>query len=98
MAPLLAGFEANLRDLKQGHMPKISHLPITFEDIQTPKVMNLQFDPHEGMEDLMGEVGTFEERVDGEIIEHCGHCEHESNGQVESDSEQGDAVASTANE
>ena len=63
MAPLLAGFEANLRAFRDGHMPKISHLPLTFEDVQTPKVLNLQFDPHEGIDDLMGEDGPFEEKM-----------------------------------
>ena len=52
-------------------MAKISHLPLTFEDVQTAKVLNLQFDPHEGMDDHMGEEGTFEVKVEGEISEHC---------------------------
>ena len=71
VAPLLAGFQASLKAFRDGNLPKISHLPITFEEIQTHKVMNLQFDPHEGMLDLMGEDGTFEERMEGEIAEHC---------------------------
>ena len=77
VAPLLAGFEANLRDLKNGHMPTISHIPLTFEEVQTPKVQNLQFEPLEGMTDLIGEDGIFEEKGDDwEVIEHCEHCEH----------------------
>ena len=35
VAPLLRGFEANLRDLKNSHMPKISHIPLIIEDSQS---------------------------------------------------------------
>ena len=62
VAPLLRGFEANLRDLKYGHMPKISNIPLKIEDIQNPKVLNLQTDPHEGMNDLMGRMELLKKR------------------------------------
>ena len=98
VAPLLRTFEANLRDLKDGNLPKISYLPPTFEEIQAPKVQNLQFEPLEGMTDLIGEDGTFEEKgEDWESIEHCEHCEYEGE-LVESERDQGDIAADAAKE
>ena len=44
--PLLASFEASLRDLHDGHMPQISSIPISYEEIQTAK-KNHQYDPVE---------------------------------------------------
>jgi len=41
VAPLLASFEASLRDLHDGHMPQISSIPISYEEIQAAKKQNL---------------------------------------------------------
>ena len=61
MAPLLASFEASLRELHKGNMPQISTNPITFEEVQAAKLQVLHMDPVDGLQDLIGEDGEFEE-------------------------------------
>ena len=60
-------------------MPRIALNPLTTEEMQFAKMSNMLMDKVEGMEELMGEDGTFEEFGDNQTESSTSSCSHCTN-------------------
>ena len=58
---LIYSFQAGLQRFLDGAMPRILGNPITFEEIESAKKSNCKFGEIEGLEELLGDDGLFEE-------------------------------------
>ena len=78
---LIQSFLAGLQSFRDGAMPRILGNPITFEEIECAKKSNLKFGEVNGLEELLGDNGLFEEYgvADArDVVMECDCCGEET--------------------